>query len=71
MANDDLEESLQALSALLDHGIVEFVKVDLSGQRRDSNASALTLEDIAEVFKVRITAAHAAVAQLERGDVGV
>ena len=52
MANDNLEEPLQTFPALLDNGVVELVEVDLSGQWRNSDAGALTLEDVAEVLKV-------------------
>jgi hypothetical protein len=69
MSNNNLEESLETFPALLDNGIVKLVEVDLSGKRRNGDTSAFALEDIAEVFKVRVTTAHAAVAQLEGGDV--
>lgn len=52
MADDNLEEPLQAFPTLFDNGIVELVEVDLSGQWGNSDTGALTLEDIAEVLKV-------------------
>ena len=69
MSDNDLEESLQPFPTLLNDGIVKLVEVHLAGQRRNGDAGTLALEDVAEVFKVRVTAAHAAVAQLERGNV--
>lgn len=65
MSNNNLEESLQTFPALFNDSVVELVEVDLSWQWGDGDACAFTLKDVAEVFKVRITAAHAAVAQLE------
>lgn len=70
MADDDLEELFQAGPPTLNHVIAEAVGEDLAGQRGDGHASALALEDVAEVLKVGVAAAHAALAELEGGDVG-
>ena len=70
VADDDLEEALQPLAAVLDDGVVELVEVDLARQRGDGHARRLALQDVAEVLKVRVAAAHGRGAQLERGDVG-
>jgi hypothetical protein len=70
MANDNLQEPLQALPAMLNHVIAKPVREHLPRQRRDRHARALALEDVAEVFEVAVAAPHAAVAQLEGGDVG-
>ena len=42
----------------------------LARQRRNRHPRALALQDLAEVFKVRVAAADDRVAQLEGGDVG-
>lgn len=70
MTDHNLQESLQPLATLLNNSIIELVKVDLSRQWGDGDAGALTLENVAKVFKVRVATAHAAVAQFEAGDVG-
>lgn len=70
MADDDLQEALQSLAAMLNHVVAEAVGEDLAGQRGDGDASGLALEDVAEVLEVRVAPAHAAVSQLEGGDVG-
>lgn len=70
MADDDLEELLEALAAVLDDVVAEAVGEDLAGQGRDGDAGALALEDVAKVLKVAVAAAHRRLAQLERRDVG-
>lgn len=70
MADDDLEELLEAGAAALDDVVGEAVGEDLAGQGGDGDAGALALEDVAEVLEVAVAAAHAALAQLEGGDVG-
>lgn len=70
MPHDNLEELLQAGSSVLDDIVAKAVGEDLARQRRDGHAGALALEDVAEVFKVGVPPAHAALAQLEGGDVG-
>ena len=69
MTDDNLEEALQSLTPLLDDGVVKFVKVDLSRKRGDGDAGAFTFENVAEVFKIGVTAADTAVAELETGNV--
>jgi hypothetical protein len=69
VANDNLEELLEAGAAALDDVVAEAVGEDLAGQGRDGDAGALALEDVAEVLEVGVAAAHAALAQLEGGDV--
>jgi len=69
MSHHNLQESLQAFSPMLNHIITEAVCEDLAGQRWDSNARRLSLQDVAEILKVGIAAAHAAMSQLEGGDV--
>jgi len=70
MANNNLQEPLQALSPMLNHIVTEAIGEDLARQRRDRNARRLALENVAEVLEVGISPAHTAVAELERGDVG-
>lgn len=52
VTDNNLQEALQALSALFNNSIIEFVEVDLAGKRWNGNAGALALENVAEVFKV-------------------
>jgi hypothetical protein len=70
VADDYLQEALQALAAVLDYVVTEAVGEDLAGERRDGDAGGLALEDVAEVLEVGIAPPHAAVSQLEGGDVG-
>lgn len=70
MAHHDLQELLQALPPALDDIVAETVRKHLPRQRRDGDARALALEDVAEVLKVRVAAAHSALPQLEGRDVG-
>ena len=70
MADDDLEEALEALAAVLDDVVAEAVGEDLAGQGGDVDAGALALEDVAEVLEVGVAPAHGAVLELEGGDVG-
>lgn len=55
---------------MLNHIVAEAVREHLAWQRGDGDARTLALQDVAEVFEVRVAAAHAAMAQLEGGDVG-
>lgn len=55
---------------MLDDVVAEAVRKDLSRQRRDGDARALALQDVAEILKVGVASPHAAVLQLEGGDVG-
>lgn len=70
MPGNNLQEPLQTLPTMLNHVIAEAVREHLARQRRDGNARALALEDVAEVFKVGVATAHNRVLELEGGDVG-
>lgn len=70
MPRDDLQKALEALAAVLDDVVTEPVGEDLAGQRGDGDTGTLALQDIAEVLKVGVAAAHHRVLQLEGGDVG-
>lgn len=48
----NLQEPLKPLASVLDDVVAEPVGEHLARQRRDGNARALTLQDIAEVLKV-------------------
>lgn len=70
MTDNDLEELFQTGSAALDYIVAESVGKDLSRKRWDGDTCALALENVAKVLKVRVSAAHAALSELEGGDVG-
>ena len=70
MTDDNLQEMLQPVPPMLDHVVAEAVGKHLARQRRDGDARALALEDVAKVLKVRVPPPHAAVLELERRDVG-
>lgn len=70
MADDDLQETLEALPAQLDHVVAEPVGEDLAGQGRNGHAGGLAFEDVAEVLKVGVATADGRVFELEGGDVG-
>lgn len=70
VSDDDLEELLEAGATAFDDVVGEAVGEDLAGERGDGDAGALALEDVAEVLEVAVAPAHAALAQLEGGDVG-
>ncbi len=55
---------------MLNHIVAEAVGKHLPRQRRDGDARTLPLEDVAEVLKVGVAAAHDGGAELEGGDVG-
>lgn len=65
MSNHDLQESLQALSPMLNHIIAESICKDLSRQRWNGNARRFPLQDVAEVFEVRVAPPYTAVAELK------
>jgi hypothetical protein len=71
MSHHDSQKPLQPLPAMLNHVIAEAVRKHFAGQRRDGHARALPLQDLAEVFEVRVAAADDGVAQLEGWDAGV
>lgn len=70
VSGHNLQEPLQSLAAMLDHVVAEAVGEHLARERGDGDARALSLQDIAEVLKVRVAAAHDGVFELEGGDVG-
>ncbi len=70
VADDDLEELFETGAPALDDVVGEAVGEDLAGEGRDGDARALALEDVPEVLEVAVPPAHAALAQLEGGDVG-
>ena len=55
---------------MLNHIVVEPVGEHFARQGRNGHASGFTFEDVAEVFKVRIAAAHRRDFELECGNVG-
>lgn len=70
MADDDLEELLEAGAAALDDVVGEAVGEDLPREGGYGDAGALALEDVAEVLEVAVAAAHRRLPQLEGRDVG-
>jgi len=70
MTDDDLEESLQAFAAVLDHVVREAVCEDFAGERWDGYSCAFPFEDVSEVFEVGIASADDGVPELESWDVG-
>lgn len=71
VCDDKVQKVLQALPALLNDIIAEAIGKDLARQRRDGDARALPLEDVAEIFKVAVATADGGLAQLEQGEVGI
>lgn len=71
MADDDLQEALQALAAVLDDVVGEAVGEDLARQGGDGDAGGLALEDVAEGLEVRVAPAHRRLLELEGWDVGL
>lgn len=69
MPNNNLQESLQALSPMLNHIITEPIRKYLPGQRRDGHASSLPLQNVTEVFKIGVAAPHSTVLEFEGGNV--
>lgn len=55
---------------MLNHIIAKAIRKHLPRQRRDRNARALALQDVAEVLEVGVAAAHRRLAQFEGRDVG-
>lgn len=58
VARNYLQESLQALSAMLDHVITKPVCEDLPRERGNRDSCALAFQDVAEILKVGVSAAH-------------
>jgi len=67
--NYNLQESLQAFSPVLNHIITESIRKHLSRQRWNRDSRRLSLQDVAEVLKVRVAPPHTAVSELEGGDI--
>lgn len=65
MARNNLQESLQTLSPVLNHVIAEAVGEHFPRKRRYCDSCALTLQDIPEVLEVGVPPAHNGVFQLE------
>lgn len=55
---------------MLNHLITKPIRKHLSRQWRDRDARRFALEDVAEVFKVRIAATNDGLFEFEGGDVG-
>lgn len=70
MPSHNLQESLKSLTPVLNDVVTESVRENLARQRGNSHPRALALEDITEILKVGVAAAHYRVLQLERRDVG-
>ena len=61
MTDDNLQEPLKSLPTMLNDIVAEAIRKDLARQLRNSDPGALSFEDVAEVFKVRVPSSHAAV----------
>jgi len=70
MSDHNLQESLQALPPMLNHIITKSIRKDLSRQRWNRNPRRLPLQDIAEIFEVRVAPPYTTVAELEGGNIG-
>lgn len=70
VADDDAEKLFETSAATLNDVVAESVREDFAGQGRNGHASAFALENVAEVLKVGIAAAHARGSELEGGYVG-
>lgn len=70
MAYNNLHKSLQSFSAVLNHVIAKTICEDLSWQRRNSNSSRFPLQDVAEVFEIRVSSANRRMTQLKGRNVG-
>lgn len=57
MTGNDAQEPLQPLPPALNDLIRKAIREYLSGKRGDIDAGGLVFEDVAEGFKVRVTAA--------------
>lgn len=58
MTSNDAKESFESFSPDFDDFIREPISEDLARKGRNVDASRLPFEDIAERFKVRVTASH-------------
>jgi len=65
-----LQEALQTLSPMLYHIVRKAVCEHLPGEWRDGDSGTLSFQDVPEILKVGVTAAHDRVAQFESGYVG-
>lgn len=70
MPDDNLQKLLQPSPSVFNDIVAEAVGEDFSGQRGDRHAGTLALEDVSKIFKVGVSPAHAALAELEGGNVG-
>lgn len=70
MSHDNLQKLLQPRAPPLNHIVAKSIGKHFSRQRGDGHARTLPLQYVAEVFEIRVSAADAALAQLEGGDVG-
>lgn len=71
VADDNLQEALQAFATVLDDVVGEAVGEDLAGERGDGDTGRLAFEDVAEGLKVRIAPPHRGLLELEGRDVGL
>lgn len=70
MSRDNLKETLETFSAVLDDIVTEPIGEHFAWQWGYCDARAFALQDIAEVLEVRVAAAHDGMFQFEGGDVG-
>jgi len=70
MSNYNLQEALKTLSPVFYDIVAKSVCEHLAWQWGDGHPCALPLQDVTEVFEIRVTTADAAMAQFEGGDVG-
>lgn len=70
MTSDDLQETLEPLTATFNHLIREPIGKHLAWQWGDVDSRTFAFQDIAKVFKVAIASAYGRVAQFESGNVG-
>jgi hypothetical protein len=65
-----LQEALQALSSMLNDVVRETVGKYLSRERRNGHTGRLALQDITEVFEIRVAAPDTTMAEFKGGDIG-
>ena len=70
MSHHNLQESRQTLSSVFNDIVREAICEDLAWEGRDRDARALSLQNIAEILKVAVSAANCAVSEFESGNVG-
>ena len=69
VSSNDSQEAFESLSTGVDDFVRKAVREDFARERRDGHAGGLSLEDVAEGFKVGIAPSDGGVAQFEGGDV--